>query len=65
MCSIDAVAGVVDCVPKNFARVSEDINISWPYMALPWKDFCRFVKSNSHVASSSSYNWLQTYKFFL
>jgi hypothetical protein len=35
----DTIADVVDCVPENFARVCEDINSSWPYMASSLKDF--------------------------
>jgi hypothetical protein len=59
----DAVTDVVDCVPKNIARDSKDIDILCPYKACPLKDFCRFVKSNFLVASSSSCNWLQTNQF--
>jgi hypothetical protein len=53
------VTDVVECIPKNFARVCKDINTSWPYMASPsLKIFLPFYKSSSLIASSSPYNWL-------
>jgi hypothetical protein len=39
----DTVTDVLECVPKNFARVCKDINTSWPYMVSSLNDFCHFI----------------------